>query len=477
MLNPGDIINGRYRILEQLGAGAMGIVFSAVHIDTEKRVALKWLNPAVSSVPSSAERFKREAKATGRINHPNVVAVHDSGEHDGQLYLAMEFLAGRTLRTHLTEVRAGRLSLDEALGLFFPIMRGIAAAHAAGVLHRDLKPENVLLVESPDGLAAIPKVLDFGLAKLRSEAEFAAKLSMPGSVLGTYQYMAPEQIRSQGEVDERADVYALGAMLYEMLSGGPPYRADNPIDLVLQLHASEAPLLDVASASLPDDLAPVVAKALARDRDERFSSVESFAAALEPFTQQLRFRGGAQLMAAAVEAANSPKKTKALSATQRIEMRLLSSVHSVEVSARREVRSSRRWALSAFVFMAAAFLLHPRSMELRTDTAAAENVKPEAQESGEHDARPDPTLPPEVSAAVPATDTREDWAAAPEPSTQAPVQEPRVPAPSSPPSTAAAIPASKDSIEPRIEKAKLPVRLRALRTSKLSAGPMNKNEF
>jgi len=293
MPQPGDIISDKYRILERLGAGAMGLVYSAVHIATEKRVALKWLNPAIASVPGSTERFEQEARATGRIHHPNVVAVHDVGEHEGQPYLAMEYLAGRTLRAHLAEAPEGRLPLEIALGWFFPILRGTWAAHAAGVLHRDLKPENVLLAESPDGLAPVPKVLDFGLARVRTKTSVSLKLSMPGSVLGTYQYMAPEQLKPNSALDERVDVYALGAMLYEMLSGGAPYRADNPVDLILQMHASEPPPLDVLVPALPGQLSVAVARALARDLDARFANVQEFALALEPFTQQ-RFRGAAQ---------------------------------------------------------------------------------------------------------------------------------------------------------------------------------------
>src|SRR5690349_3069557 len=117
MPEPGEIISAKYRILERLGSGAMGIVYSALHLDTDKKVALKWLNPAMSTLPDGQERFKREAKATGRIHHPNVVAVHDCGEHEGQLYLVMEFLAGSTLRAKLTAARQGRLSLPEALEL------------------------------------------------------------------------------------------------------------------------------------------------------------------------------------------------------------------------------------------------------------------------------------------------------------------------------------------------------------------------
>ena len=282
----GEVVSGKYRILDHLGSGAMGIVFSAVHIETEKQVALKWLNPAISSMPGGAERFRREAKATGRIHHPNVVAVHDCGEHTGQLYIVMEHLKGRTLRAHLNDAPDKRLPLAEALALLIPVMRGISAAHSVGVLHRDMKPENVLLCESPDGLPALPKVLDFGLAKVRSDVGFATKLSMAGALLGTFQYMAPELLHPDHEPDERVDVYALGAMLYELLSGLPPYCAENAVDLVLQIHAGDAPEIASLVHDLPHELSPVLARALARDPEARYRDVASFALDLEPFTAE-----------------------------------------------------------------------------------------------------------------------------------------------------------------------------------------------
>jgi eukaryotic-like serine/threonine-protein kinase len=295
----GDLINGRYQLLEPLGEGAMGIVYAAVHIDTEKRLAIKWLSPALGSNQASIERFKLEAKATGRIHHPNVVAVYDCGEHDGQLYIVMELLEGQTLRSRLQQAPDGRLRCDEALSVMFPVLRGVAAAHDAGVLHRDLKPENVFLAASPDGMEPIPKVLDFGLAKLHTDVSKLMQLSMPGSLLGTFQYMAPEQLRPVGDLDARVDVYALGAMLYELLSGQPPHRADNPVDLVLQIHAAEPQPL---SARLPDvspQLDQVLARALSRDRAARYENVAAFAVALEACSARHRFRGVRSPLAAA----------------------------------------------------------------------------------------------------------------------------------------------------------------------------------
>jgi serine/threonine-protein kinase len=166
----------------------------------------------------------------------------------------------------------------------------VAAAHAEGIFHRDLKPENIFLAQSPDGLAPTPKVLDFGVAKLSADIESTA-LSVTSSLMGTYQYMAPEQLRVARDVDQRADVYALGAVLYQMITGNLPYNAQNPVDLALQILQSEAPSMTTHVPNLPAGLASVVARALTRDRDLRYQTLDEFALELEPFAGGLRFRG------------------------------------------------------------------------------------------------------------------------------------------------------------------------------------------
>ncbi|MET0389175.1 MAG: protein kinase [Polyangiales bacterium] len=403
----GEIISGKYRIIDRLGSGAMGVVFLAVHIDTEKQVALKWLNPAISSIPSSAERFRREARATGRIHHPNVVAVHDCGEHAGQLYMVMEHLKGRTLRAHLNDAPNNRLPLTDALALLIPVMRGLSAAHEVGVLHRDMKPENVLLCESPDGLPPVPKVLDFGLAKVRSEAGFATKLSMAGAILGTFQYMAPELLRPETEPDERIDVYSLGAMLYELLSGLPPYHADNAVDLVLQIHAGEAPEISTLVATLPAEVSPVLARALARERDERFRDVASFAAALEPFTGERLRRAAAE---GGLPPSASTKPALPMRATELFELKLLPEAVRKKLAAPRQQVSRRGWLRVALALGFA--MLNPGAMEHRPSARAADNVvtTPAAASGNPDPAQPKPAVieQPTVEDEAPS-----DWASAP----------------------------------------------------------------
>jgi serine/threonine-protein kinase len=301
----GDIVGRKYRIAASIGAGGMGVVYEALHVDTEGPVALKWLNPELSSSAEAVERFKIEARAMGRIHHPNVVAVHDLGEHEGSLYLVMELLKGGSLRKRMEQ---GRMSLAECLQVLFPVMRGVAAAHSVKVLHRDLKPDNIFLAESPDGLEAAPKVLDFGIAKLCSDSERTSAVSAKTTMMGTYQYMPFEQLHGRKDLDDRVDVYALGCVLYSMLSGRLPYQADNPVDLALQMLQADPKPVTVHQSGLPSGLSQVIAKALARDRAERFASVDQFALALEPFAQGLRYRGMAPRGAVDAPLAGGPAR-------------------------------------------------------------------------------------------------------------------------------------------------------------------------
>jgi len=276
---------GSYRVLRRVGAGGMGVVLEAINLDTEGKVALKFLSPELLGNPEAVKRFRLEAKATGRIQHPNVVAVHNIGEHQGQLYLVMEFLRGQSLRDHLTK---GLFAVERALNILFPVMRGVAAAHAVGVLHRDLKPENIFLAEA-DGLEPTPKVLDFGIAKLTSEAE-GTSASARTAFMGTYQYMAFEQLHARKDLDVRVDVYALATVLYHVLTGALPYKADNPVDLALAMLQSDPTPITRHDSSLPAGLSDVITVALARDREQRFPDIDTFATALEPWAGGLRYR-------------------------------------------------------------------------------------------------------------------------------------------------------------------------------------------
>ncbi len=283
----GDVIAGKYRVESILGRGGMGVVFAARHTISERRVALKWMEADLQDEPDSLERFVREAKAMGRIEHPNVVGVLDVGTEGTIAYLVMEILRGESLRALIA--REKRLSPEVALRTLLPALEGVEAAHRAGVVHRDLKPENLFVVRSASGEAQTTKVLDFGISKLTendSRKREARKLTKTGHVVGTPTYMAPEQVRG-ATIDGRTDVWALSTILYEMLSGRAPFDGDNYGALLVAIAVEPYAPLD--PNVVPPDLARVVHKGLAKEPGDRWQSVLELARALEPFARGVRF--------------------------------------------------------------------------------------------------------------------------------------------------------------------------------------------
>jgi serine/threonine-protein kinase len=266
----GQEIDGRYVVESVLGRGGMGIVLRARHRFTGAEVAIKMLHTALSGDARMQERFLTECRAAAAIGHPAIVQVSDAGRTpEGELYLVMELLAGRSLRAALPprpppeEVRRIGLALLDALG----------AAHARGIVHRDLKPENVFLAEP----AGTVKLLDFGVAKsLTGTSSYTAQ----GSVLGTVSYMAPEQLADASTVDGRADLWAVGVMLYELLAGTLPYRAANLGEMMSALALSEPVPIGVHLPGAHPSVQAFFARSLARDRSQRFASAHEMARAL-----------------------------------------------------------------------------------------------------------------------------------------------------------------------------------------------------
>lgn len=279
---PGDVLGKKYRVEECLGKGGMGMVFRATHLLSEKQVALKWMLRPMSEAQASG-RFMREARAAGRIDHPNVVDVYDVGEEGRFGYLVMELLHGESLGQRLDR---GKLDVTETVDLLLPAMRGVAAAHRAGVIHRDLKPDNVFLCKGPDGGLREAKVLDFGISSFTNADAGDAALTKDGSVLGTPAYMSPEQLKSSRNLDPRTDVYSLGVILYEALTGAVPFSDESFTGLVLAIAHSEPPLPSSLLPELSRDLEQVIMRAIARNRDDRYPDVESFIAALQPFASR-----------------------------------------------------------------------------------------------------------------------------------------------------------------------------------------------
>jgi len=211
----GSIVAGKYRVVSLLGEGGMGAVFRAHHELMDMPVALKCLHPELSSRADAKERFVREARAAGRIRHPHVVEVYDVGEHENALFMVMELLEGESFAEL---IREQRLPVRQALSILIDAMEGVAAAHARGIVHRDIKHENIFVVRTAGGKAAgeapLVKILDFGVSKLLDNAGGTGSVTMMGQAVGTPEYMAPEQMLGEPDVDQRADVYSFGVLLY-----------------------------------------------------------------------------------------------------------------------------------------------------------------------------------------------------------------------------------------------------------------------
>jgi eukaryotic-like serine/threonine-protein kinase len=267
-----------YRILAEIGRGGMGVVYRAVQLGANRDVALKMILAGDRAGAEDIARFRLEAEAVARLQHPNIVAVHEVGEHAGLPFFSMEFCTGGSL-ANLISQRA--VSPQEACGLLLKVARGAAAAHAAGIVHRDLKPQNVLL--AADGT---PKITDFGLAKRMSAAgaEVTAGLTQTGAMLGTPAYMAPEQAFGDSKnVGPESDVYALGAMLYTMLVGRPPFVGPTPLDTMLKVVTEEPESPRSLRRDVPQDLEVVCMKCLEKDRRKRYRSARELADDLARF--------------------------------------------------------------------------------------------------------------------------------------------------------------------------------------------------
>ena len=269
----GQVLGGRYRVTSLLGSGGMGAVYRAEHTELKKTVALKVLNQEMAGHREAAKRFEREAMVSAQIQHPNVVSATDSGRlPDGSLYLVLEYIAGHSLRELLE--REQRLPPPRALWIGAQIAEALGAAHGQGVVHRDLKPGNVMLL-APDQQPETVKVLDFGLARVASEGR-GEQLTRTGSVFGTPEYMSPEQARGE-IVDHRADLYALGVMLYELLSGKQPFVAPELVAVLIK-HIQEPP--PPLPADVPEPIARYVMSLLDKDPNRRPSDARQVAKAL-----------------------------------------------------------------------------------------------------------------------------------------------------------------------------------------------------
>jgi serine/threonine-protein kinase len=272
----GDLVDGKYRILRLIGEGGWGIVFEGENARTLKRVAIKVLRTQSSITPDIQARFEREAQAAGRIGSEHIVEVFDLGTlADGTSYMVMELLAGEDLSTRVRS--AGRLDPVVAVKLVVQLLDGLGAAHAAGILHRDLKPENLFLVPTRTGEDFV-KILDFGISKFANAPVISA--TMTGAVLGSPFYMAPEQARGLKQIDARTDLYAVGTVLFECLTGRVPFEGDNFNDLMFKIVLAPRPNPIEFVPDLDEDLVPIVMKAIHAEPTDRYQTADKFREAL-----------------------------------------------------------------------------------------------------------------------------------------------------------------------------------------------------
>jgi tRNA A-37 threonylcarbamoyl transferase component Bud32 len=276
---------GPYRILEQLGQGGMATVYKGYHAALDRYVAIKVLHPAFLQDPNFQARFQREAKVVARLEHPNIVPIYDYAEHAGQPYLVMKFIEGSTLKARLGQ---GPLGKEEGLNIVEASGGALAYAHKRGVLHRDIKPSNILL--APDNAIYLA---DFGLARMAQAGESTLTNDM---MLGTPQYISPEQARGDRNLDEGTDIYSFGVVLYEMVVGKVPFSADTPFSIIHDHIYKPLPLPHSINPRVPEVVERVLLKALAKERVDRYQSVDEM---VEAFGRAVRGQAPSEPVAAA----------------------------------------------------------------------------------------------------------------------------------------------------------------------------------
>ncbi|HEY8087711.1 MAG TPA: serine/threonine-protein kinase [Polyangiaceae bacterium] len=317
----GELLGGKYVLEQRLGAGGMGEVWRARHVALDREVAIKVLRPEHADDRDVAARFLREARTANLVRHPNVVDVLDVGQDEhGAPFLVQELLRGQDLARHVAE-QGGRLPVAAAMQLLLPVVDAVAFAHARGVVHRDLKPENVFLAR--EGEAVVPKLLDFGISHVAA----GPRMTATGVALGTPAYMAPEQIKGRA-VDARTDVWSLGVMVHEVLSGALPFTGETTADMFVQIATSPPIPLADAVPGVPEDLSRIVERCLCFAPEDRYADARALADDLRAFW------GGKHLaaIASAPIAASGPSERELAST---VAARVPPSLHHVGV-----VRSS-----------------------------------------------------------------------------------------------------------------------------------------
>jgi serine/threonine-protein kinase len=314
-VKPGDVLAGKYRVERVLGKGGMGVVVAAKHEQLGFHVALKFMLPKGFHDAAANERFLREARAAGMLRSEHVARVMDFGTlDDGAPYIVMEFLEGSDLQGLLE--REQGVPANEAVEYVIQACKGMDEAHAQGIVHRDLKPQNLFLTRRPDGTALV-KVLDFGISKIVGPDAQSLSMTASSAMMGSPLYMAPEQIRSSKSVDARADIYSLGVILYQLLTGRLPIVAETLGELFEHVFMKTIPPLRTHAPDITPELEAVVMRCLEKEPENRFASAKDLAAALLPFTDARRSLSslGAGKLAVSATSAAAPAEVPVGSST------------------------------------------------------------------------------------------------------------------------------------------------------------------
>jgi serine/threonine protein kinase len=345
-LAAGQVV-GHYRVIAPLGKGGMGEVYLASDTRLERKVALKLLPAALTDNKERLRRFIQEAKAASALNHPNIITIHEVGQTDGAHFIATEFIDGQTLRHRLARTRMG---WPEMLDVSIQVAGALQASHAAGIIHRDIKPENIML--RPDGYV---KVLDFGLAKLTeqpsqtypTDSAIDTKVKAyteAGAVMGTVNYMSPEQARGL-RVDARSDIFSLGVVMYEMAAGRMPFVGETAMDTLVSILEREPPSLDQYAPDVPTEVKRIIGKALRKDREERYQTIKDLSIDLKSLREELAFEQKlerSQPPRSSVRASTAPDATEA-AATDQSGARAVEGAATADRPARTKANRGRRW--------------------------------------------------------------------------------------------------------------------------------------
>jgi serine/threonine-protein kinase len=298
---------GSYKVTEKIGEGGMGAVFKGIDLMLEREVAIKMLRPELASQPQVVERFRSEAVTLAKLNHPNIATLFSFLRQGEDFFMVMEFVRGQTLENLIR--RSGAMTCDRAIALFCQALEGIDHAHRMGIVHRDIKPANMMLTEN-----GTLKVMDFGIARVLG----TSRMTKQGNIVGTIEYMSPEQVRGQ-ETDARSDIYSLGILLYEMVTGHVPFYSDSEFDL-MRMQIEDAPRPPrMLSANIPHTVEKAIMRALAKKIEARFQSAADFRAALigdastplpAPNPAVMRSADGTQLMGSLGAGPTVPKETR-----------------------------------------------------------------------------------------------------------------------------------------------------------------------